>query len=328
MSDPLAPPAADMTGSTRSGTVADMVPKGLDDASVVGLLAKLTLIPDSARGFSLPVSEVERRFRLTPEVLDYLVARGLPTRHRDGGPHFDYLDIRNTALQLGFGPAAQAARRFWSAGLNAPAGRPTRYEIYYQGACPDRGHAPICHYRIAAPGGRPARVSLPAGHTGALLTVEVSLDNDWQPFPAEWREVLHLMDDLDFMYLPRALRLDLDFVRQTGLCDCVGGAEIIVREGRRRGLPVRRSHGLIMTPPYSTRHDWAEFLVDGRWMPVDPLLVRSMTRWGMLDPAAWPIHRSPGAILVRLTPHRQPLVTHDGTDVPVIMLTRRLPSRP
>src|SRR5262249_43950152 len=68
-----------------------------------------------------------------------------------------------------------------------------------------------------------------------------------------------------------------------------------------------------------------EVEVDGVWTPVDPLIIDLMRRWGGLDPAAWPHHRSPGAMLAPLvwdplTPH--PLVSRVGHGVPTPFLAR------
>jgi transglutaminase-like putative cysteine protease len=64
-----------------------------------------------------------------------------------------------------------------------------------------------------------------------------------------------------------------------------------------------------VTVPYSTQHCWAEFLVDRRWVPIDPLTLRALRLLGLTD---WPPHRSTGAIVWRLTDRFTKLVSHGG----------------
>jgi hypothetical protein len=288
------------------------------------LLAKLAAIPDTTRAFTATPQDVGRRFGLSPEILELLIERGVPHAVHDGDPYLDVRDVRTVAMHLGFGPAAAAARRFWATGLNdASRGDHTRYELYYRSGCPDPGHAPECHYRMAVPGGHVERV-VGADHTGPLYSVQMSLDTDWPAFPAEWRGLLDVLDGMDFIILPRDLRLDLDFARDVGIADCVSGTELLVREATRWGVPVRRSFGVIVTPPYSSRHNWAEFRIGNRWVPIDPLFVNALRTWGLLDPDAWPVDRSPGALYARVGAQQGPFLTHDGTDLKTTLLTRRI----
>ncbi|HEY0002187.1 MAG TPA: hypothetical protein VGB74_17185, partial [Actinoplanes sp.] len=84
-----------------------------DLASV--LLTKLRRIPDTVRDFSVSVSDARRHYYLTPELLDQLMAMGLPHRGTGDAIRFDLVDVMNLALHLGSSPPARAARRFWAA---------------------------------------------------------------------------------------------------------------------------------------------------------------------------------------------------------------------
>ncbi len=105
--------------------------------------------------------------------------------------------------------------------------------------------------------------------------------------------------------------------------DCLGIAVYLAEQGSRRGLSMRVVFGLVVAPPYSTPHFWAEVRVDQRWVPVDPGLIQGLVSWGILAPG-WPIHRSPGAMLSTLTSRHGFAVSHRGIAAPVSFRTRLL----
>jgi hypothetical protein len=96
------------------------------------------------------------------------------------------------------------------------------------------------------------------------------------------------------------------------LADCAGAAALLVDEGTRRGLEVRFSYGLVIAPPFSSAHCWAEFHVADRGVPVEPMMVSTLLKWGLLDPQRWTATRSVGAILCRLEDEALALGMHCG----------------
>ncbi|MFI7110356.1 transglutaminase domain-containing protein [Nonomuraea sp. NPDC050227] len=294
------------------------------DRHMRALLPKLKLIPNKARSFTMSMDDAIRGYRFTHELLERLLAYGLPAHGGPDGPRMNDMDLRNVALRLGFGPVALAARRFWAASLSQSGGQARTYEIFYYAACPTPGHGPACRYRFVLPGGGHAECEVPAAGGGGSYKTTLSLDTGWPLLPSESRYILEVTEGLEFMYLPEALKTDLGFIRRTGLSDCRGTTELLVREGRRHGVPVRPSFGFIVAPPYSSRHNWAEFLVGDRWVPIDPVLIRLMVDMGLLDAREWPVFRSPGTMLVRVGDEPTWVVAHESEPVPAEVRTRRL----
>lgn len=129
-----------------------------------------------------------------------------------------------------------------------------------------------------------------------------------------------LLGDLaayDFCWLRPPLEADLPFIRRTRLANCRSTAGLLVEQAPRLGVEARLAHGLLLAPPYSTPHNWAEVRVDGAWVALDPLLLGLLARFAGLDAAAWPPHRSPGAILLRLAEPGTPLVSVADTGAPL-----------
>jgi hypothetical protein len=121
---------------------------------------------------------------------------------------------------------------------------------------------------------------------------------------------------LDFALLPDRARRDTTLIRRTGLADCTGLSLLVAEECRRRGIVARTGYGLLLAPPFANRHYWAEIQVDEHWVPVDPVLLATLGRWGVLDPAQWPAHRPLPGVVWRVADGFTPLSRHDGTEVP------------
>jgi hypothetical protein len=231
--------------------------------------------------------------------------------------------MRNVAMRMG--GSARAARRFWSAGMNR--GRsdgPACYEIEVKVECPEPGHTGTCRYGFVLPGKGYVEEEVPAGSPAPAPVVQVSIEPDWPALPDEARDLLDTLNGIDFMRLPAPLREDTDFLRHARIGDCLGTTRFLVEEGRRRGLPVRSRYGIMVVLPYSNRHNWAEFDVDGRWVPVDPVLLRWMIEWGVVDASEWDAYRSPGAVLAGIGEKKVPLGTHHGVEVRSTLVTRRV----
>jgi hypothetical protein len=303
-------------------------PVGYDVADLTHLVAKLRRVPDSARNFRCGADWAFRRLRLRGELLDYLVTAGLPHRVVDGERRFDRYDLYNCGLQLGCATVSSSTRRFWPMALRAAAeGRRARYEMQFRMRCP-APHGSDCHYAVALPGGEVFEQTVPAGGPAPGVTIEVSPPVDWPDLPAAARAVLDVVRDLEFLVLREELKRDLDFIRQTRLADCVGTTEILARAAEERGLPVRRSFGYIVVPPFAGKHSWVDLRAEDTWVPVDPLLIETMMRWGALDRSDWDQYRSIGPILARFGSAEVPVARHNGVPVQCTLPTRLLPDRP
>jgi Transglutaminase-like superfamily len=302
----------------------DRLPRGVSAQQVVALAERIGRIPDSVRAFGYRTEWAWTRLRLSAELLDFMSAHGLPRRVEDGVPMYDNLDLINVAIHLGLGPVARAAHRFWPLALRLGAARGgIRYEARYHTECPDPGHEGPCRYAFAAPGNAVVECVLDGG-APPQMSVEASTNGRLPALPPEARAVLRAVDDLQFLILPKAFSSDIEFVTRNGFGDCEAVCRILCDEAGARGIPVRPSYGLLVSPPFATGHYWAEFGVGDAWVPVDPVLTREMIRWGVLDAAEWPPHRSIGPIVVRLGDLDTTLATHNGTGAPVTASVRAL----
>jgi hypothetical protein len=306
-----------------AGTV-ERLPSGVSTAQALALAERISRIPDSVRAFGYDAGWAWTRLRLSAELLEFMAAHGLPRQAVDGVPTYDNLDLINVAIHLGLGPVARAARRFWPLALRLSAARGgIRYEARYHTECPEPGHEGPCRYAFAAPGDAVVEYAIDGGGPPQMC-VEATTSGRLPALPPEARAVLGAVDDIEFLILPKPFSSDIDFVTRNGFGDCEAVCKILCDEARARGIPVRPSYGLLVSPPFATGHYWAEFAVGDAWVPVDPVLTREMIRWGVLDPVEWPPHRSIGPILVRLGDLDTKLATHNGTGVPVTASARAL----
>ncbi|WP_431936225.1 hypothetical protein [Micromonospora sp. RP3T] len=300
---------------------------GVDRPHLAVLIAKLRLIPDDVRQFRHDADWAWRKFRLGPAALADLVEQGLPVRGTDAARRFDSYDLFNCAMQLGLGPSTRAARRYWPAALRrADEGRRSRYELRFQARCPSPGHAAGCRYVFALPGGREHVESVRGPDAAQGAVVEVTPRIDWPQLPGSARALLaQATRDVEFVVLREELKRDISFIRTAGLADCAGLTELVVQEATAREIPVRKSFGLIVVPPFAVKHFWAELRTEDVWVPVDPVLVQAMTRWRVLDPADWDPYRSIGPIVTRIAAEEVPLARHDDVSVPYTIPSRILP---
>jgi hypothetical protein len=274
------------------------------------IVRKIRLVPDDVRRFAVTAAGAQSRHRVDAELLDTLIGAGLPYAGRGTHRLFDDYDVSNAALHLGLMSVQRMALRSWANALRRNDGQElVRARIGLAPRCPAPGHPGVCTFELLQPGGgRRARTGSGNG-TDVLDAVEVALPGVWPELPGPVRDLVDEVADLDFFLLPEVIRWDPEFMLTTRIADCGGVSRWLADEGNRRGLPARFSFGLLVTLPYSTPHCWAEFLVDGRWVPVDPLLLRALRLLGL---ASWPSYHSTGAIVWRLTDRFTKLVSHGG----------------
>jgi hypothetical protein len=281
-----------------------------------GWIARLRLIPDAERDFAVGSEQAEREFGFDPEAVEELIARGLPCARADDGPLLWATDLQYLGLRLGRGRVYQGVLNRWAGALTSFS---ARAETPVAIRC--RAYAAAgTTVELLAPGG--GRVRAEAGSGGAApLGFETTMRGEPAPLPGELTELLReLLSDLaahDFCWLRPPLEADLAFVRRTRLANCRSTAGLLVEEAPRLGVEARLAHGLLLAPPYSTPHNWAEVRTDDGWVALDPLLLGLLARFAGLDAAAWPPQRSPGAILLRLSEPGTPLVRAADTGAPL-----------
>ncbi|HET6448860.1 MAG TPA: transglutaminase domain-containing protein [Conexibacter sp.] len=289
-------------------------------------IGRLRLIPDGEREFAVGREQAEREFGFDAATTDQLIARGLPAADGpDGdGPRLWATDLQYLSLRLDRGRVYQGVLHRWASALTAFSARSeTPVAIRCRAYAP-----PGTVVELLAPGGGRVRAEVGSGG-GAPVGFETTMRGALPPLPDELARVLgDLLADLasyDFCWLRPPLEADLGFVRRTRLANCCSTAGLLVDEAPRLGVEARLAHGLLLAPPYSTPHNWAEVRADGGWIALDPLLLGLLARFDGLDPAAWPPERSPGAILLRLTEPGTELVTSAaGEPLEATFLTKPL----
>ncbi|HEX4806173.1 MAG TPA: transglutaminase domain-containing protein [Conexibacter sp.] len=283
-----------------------------------GWIARLRAIPDAARDFAVAGEQAEREFGFDAAAVAELVARGLP--HAPGGdgegPLLWATDLQYLGLRLGCARIYQGVLNRWAGALTAFSAQP---RVPVQIRCTVYA-PPGTAVELLAPGGE--RVRAEAGPRGAApLAFETTMEGSPPELDAATRQALGpLLADLasyDFCWLRPPLEADLAFVRRTRLANCRSTAGLLVEEAPALGVEARLAHGLLLAPPYSTPHNWAEVRVGEAWVALDPLLLGLLARFAGLDPGAWPPPRSPGAILLRLTEPGTPLVTEAAGGAPL-----------
>lgn len=284
---------------------------------IEGWIARLREIPDGERDFAVEREQAEREFGFDAAAADALIARGLPHARGDGEePLLWATDLQYLGLRLGCARVYQGVLNRWAGALTAFSARAeTPVQIRCSAYAP-----PGTTVELLAPDGE--RVRAEAGARGAApLGFQTTMRGDLAPLPSAVAQPLgELLADLasyDFAWLRPPLEADLAFVRRTRLANCRSTAGLLVEAAPALGVEARLAHGLLLAPPYSTPHNWAEVRTDGGWVALDPLLLGLLARFAGLDPAAWPPARSPGAILLRLTELGTPLVTDAATGAPL-----------
>lgn len=300
-------------------------PSTVDLGELPRLMRLVHQVPMHLRRFTVAQRVARSQHRIGPELADLLVAEGLPHVGRGQNRLFDDYDLGNLALHLGLVSVRRMTMRSWANSLSRNSGEAGSGEIAVRigvvPRCPVQPHDGRCTFQLLRENGRRESVHAVVDGRSPIAHYDVGLTSGWPELPPAACELADEVADLDFFLLPEAIRWDRDFMMRTRLADCGTVADWMVHEGRRRGQSVRFAFGLLVVKPYSTPHCWAEFLVDGAWVPYDPLLLKAMRTWAGLDPVRWHRHRSIGPILHRLCDHFTKVVSHDGAWAPLSLPT-------
>jgi transglutaminase superfamily protein len=293
----------------------ELAPGEPDDAAVGRFLEIVAMVPPGTRRFTVPAAAVARAFGLRAELLTRMVGLGLPSAEKDGVAYFERSDLVNMSVRLRTGTRYLTIRRFWPRAIRALEGKSQMgYSLSYVASCPSGQPHPGCSFRVLTPRGSAERPGT-AGQPGPIYTTDVWLSCEWPELPAIAREVVDIAEKFELTWLPLALRTDTGFMRSTGLANCIGLSRILAAESRKRGLQARSVFGFLASPPYGNIHFWAEVRAGELWVPIDPMMIRTMIGWDVLDSSAWTPYRSLGGILCKLGSRSRPVVTHDSREV-------------
>jgi hypothetical protein len=283
------------------------------------LVKPLSAIPDDARTYGVSEHDAASLYGLDEDVLESLAAAGLPHRVTHGQRRFEFGDIHYAALRLGSATQHIAAIRAWRDTLELLSSTPKVNATIKFVPFGEAGHH-----------GRPGMVLLPGGETrevdlvSGVSATELEFTIETPPassLPPDLERLVREVASLDFYYLPPPLQSDAGFARSAGLADCTASSQLIVDDARALGYRVRQVHGLLLSIPYSTHHAWPEVLVAERWIPLDPLVLTLLHRYGDLDAVQWPVTRSLEPLLLRLGSGWEPIISVDGVEVRAMFLT-------
>ncbi|MFG3049554.1 transglutaminase domain-containing protein [Kitasatospora sp. NPDC048239] len=288
------------------------------------IIAPLLRIPHSQRVFRLPPSALKRSYGMTGEIVDQLVGLGLPHLATPEGPLFDEDDIASVSLYLRLPSARRGVMTYWVRALRrlGTAGAPPVHRVDVAAGCPDPGHEGACRYTLALGDGPPRAQDARRDATGPLASLAVRAAGRPRELPAAVREVLRVFQDIDYYLLPGTAAAEPGLMQRTGIGDCILMARALVDEALGRGMDARVASGLIVAVPFSSAHTWAEFQVAGEWLPVDPLLPKALSAWGVPGAADWPPTLSPVGLFHRLGGQPRQLVTHGGEPCGFSLRTR------
>lgn len=290
-----------------------------ETAALEPLLVTLNEIPRRARVFGVSTRDATNRMRVRPGLLALLESQSLADR-RGGETFFDLYDLVNVQFWLGRGLLSMSMLRLWPKMLNSlREPNPVVYQIGFDISCPDPGHPGDCDFTVSLPDGRFYQIPAPVDGGEPLVWIQAERPTQWPRLPSVALEIIDELREIQFIMLPRHVTWDEeDFVRRTGMADCVAFARLLVGRGTQRGLHMRVSNGLLVTPPITVPHYWVDIRVDDTWVPTDPLMLKTLGSQNALDPASWPPCRSPGATFCPIGKQFRPVAgTHRGTPADV-----------
>jgi hypothetical protein len=287
-----------------------------ESVHLANMVARLRLIPDDSREFSIGAKRAALEFGIDEMLARDLIALGLPHTEVDGRLGFAAGDLHYVALRVGCASAYVEATRRWAAALTASSEHAWA-DVEVQ--CVPYA-APGSDVEILTPSSETLRVCI--GTDRVAATFNMSMPGSWPEIELSLHEILAEIASLDFCWMPELMGADVDFARRTRLADCATAAKLLVEECRSRGVAARTAHGLLLSSPYSTLHNWAEIQTEGGWVPADPLLLALLVDYAGLDGEEWPPWRSPGAILVRLSECPTPVVRAGDSPLQATFLTR------
>lgn len=253
------------------------------------ILEKVRAVPDAHRRFLEPAESAQRKYGISPELLESLLSKGLPSARRNDGLFFDPFDLSNISLHLRLPSVQRMAMRSWSRTL----------ELAGSGT----GHEAVIDLDPVAP-------ATPAQQRSLSLDLSPP---DESALP-DLATLIGTVSKQLFFMLPEACRWNTGFLIEHGISECGGASKLLVGAAREAGMKARQCFGILIAAPYSTGHFWAEIKAGNSWVAIDPLLIKLLHQTTRLNPDKWPLHRSPGAAFHRL----MTIEEYDASGAPIL----------
>lgn len=275
--------------------------------TIAEALHKVKCVPDRYRLFTEDERAIAKTYGISQELLENLLEHGMPYVRQSATRLFDAFDLENIGIDLQLASPRWSAMRWWSRSLAKSGSGATVRQIGIYAECPDPEHPGPCSFTLdQAFRSHPHISETIENQTEFAMTLTLSRDDD--DLEDDIRPLVERARQLTFHLLRDDLAYDLGFLQETGLADCRLAARELERVGALTGLPTRMMSGLFVSSPFPHRHSWVQVQRGDDWVSVDPFHLTNMARWEIVDPAVWPPHRSPAALLLGLHERWQPFI--------------------
>jgi hypothetical protein len=294
-------------------------------AGLQEIVDSVRLVPEQYRVYDQSTATAQRIYGLAAPVLSDLLDLGFPHRVEGGERYFDELDLANASLTLRLPSPRYLAMRRWPQIFRAIVDDdPIRYEVEVVAECGADSDDHECDF-VLAQEVRALGVELDPSGRRFTLRREVGGTGPAAQAPPELVRLFGEVSRFRFHVLPVAMFGDLSFAEETGLANCELASRHLVQRAAEEGWEARRSSGLLLSSPYSLEHFWPEIRLAGTWTAFDPYMIKSLERWGVLEPS----EVSPAQVLnsgvVRIAENWVDLVEDAGRPARLSLLTRRKP---
>lgn len=279
--------------------------------SVADVVQKLQRVPDKYRLFSERQGSLLQRYGLPDDVLTELLDSGMPHCRIAGDYLFDATDLNNVGIDMQLPSPRWTALCGWSRSILRVGANGLYKEIGVYAECARSHPLTDCRFKLNEVFyDHPSVTEVFEENDEFFLCLET---------PSVHRELVDLLrpltvraEELRFHLLCAELAEDAGFVADTGLADCRLASLDLARIGKECGLQVRRMTGLFVAAPFPAAHAWVQIKAGQDWLSVDPFLLSTMARWGIVDAEMVPPYSSAASFVLDLHESFEPLVYDCG----------------
>jgi hypothetical protein len=284
------------------------------------LIARIGSAVELPHAFTVDQDWASATLSMPSETTRFLAEHGLPTTRASDRLLFDPLDLTSLSYAYGKGTPYRSWMVLYTRQLRNIGAGPRCYMLRCSVPCPDPGHSDDCSWGgVLAPDA--------AIHPGRFSwSAELPVGGLLPDAPSVLADIFDRYADVSFHILPEELRTATGFVRSRRLAECSAMARTIVEDGRRVGIDARMGFGIVVTPPFSSTHSWAEFRIGDEWVGYDPLLIRTVQAIKIPGADELSPYAACSGLFHRLATDPLPPVSHRGEPCKVVLATRQVPA--
>lgn len=277
----------------------------------VRVLDKLASVDNRHRVFGTRAEDA-RTYGFSHELLTELESLGLQCQVQEQCTCFDSDDLYNLSLYLKLPSIHKMAMRSWVSAFKAGSqGRQMSMTYSLQEGLSFPLSCSVLTYDRGA-------VEMTVEQPENLYHHQIQQKPMNKAFPETVVRLLEeLSADFEFYMLHDAIRWESSFMKDQKMGECGGFSKMIVERAGYLGIEARHVFGILASQPYGTGHYWAEFSVEGEWIPADPLMILLLRQHARLPAEEWPLSRSPGNALLPLSV----VESYDDAGAPVLALS-------